>query len=63
LHMLMLRLSANPMSNGASLAVKPGSTPVWYAYHTGVLACKTLCFSRSGELHEKVICIYFLKYC
>ncbi len=37
--MLMLRLSANPMSNGASLAVKPGSTPVWYAYHTGVLAC------------------------
>ncbi|HHU8001657.1 TPA: IS1 family transposase, partial [Escherichia coli] len=35
----------------------------WYAYHTGVLACKTLCFSRSGELHEKVICIYFLKYC
>ncbi|HBE7367881.1 TPA: hypothetical protein KMU33_004950 [Escherichia coli] len=45
------------------MAVKPGSTPVWYAYHTGVLACKTLCFSRSGELHEKVICIYFLKYC
>ncbi|HHV8383372.1 TPA: IS1 family transposase [Escherichia coli] len=28
-----------------------------------MLTCKALCFSRSVELHEKVICIYFLKYC
>ncbi|AHA66250.1 Transposase [Shigella dysenteriae 1617] len=32
--MLMWRLSANLMSNGVSLAVKPGQHWLWYAYNT-----------------------------
>ena len=123
--MLMWRLSANLMSNGASLAVKPGSTgsgtrttpkqavywptlsvlePIkpagsyigmitsdeWSSYGREVpkdkhltgkiftqriernnltlrtrikrLARKTICFSRSVEIHEKVIGAFIGKY-
>ncbi|EOO1501223.1 IS1 family transposase, partial [Escherichia coli] len=56
-------LICQPYEQWSFVGSKARQRRFWYAYHTGVLACKTLCFSRSGELHEKVICIYFLKYC
>ena len=68
--MLMWRLSASLMSNGVTLAVKPGKIFTQRIERNNLtlrtrikrLARKTIVFSRSVEIHKKVIGAFIEKY-